>query len=86
MQLFYLIELINLESYKENFYKINNNISVLATVNKELDIKLCEPNNSYFMSPKDWKDCKLVIKSTNINSISNFKYKHIKCDLKILFI
>lgn len=35
------------------------------------------------MDTKDQKDCKLIIKNTRDEFISNFKYKYIKCELII---
>lgn len=83
MQLFYLLEITNIESNKDNLYKINNNTLALTAIKNELDDKLCKPNNSYFMDTKDWKDCKLIIKNTRDEFISNYKYKNIKCELII---
>jgi hypothetical protein len=89
IELFYLLEIDNINTFNENIYKINDTCSILTTMNKEINTQLCEPNNSIFFGDENvrdtnLRDCKFIINSTNINTINNFKYKHIKCDLKIL--
>ena len=89
IELFYLLEINNINTFNENIYKINDTCSALTTIKKEINTILCEPNNSSVFGDEKMKNenlraCKLIINSTRINTINNFKYKHIKCDLKIL--
>jgi len=89
IELFYLLEIDNINTFNENIYKINDTCSALTTIKKEINTILCEPNNSSVFDDenvrdKNLRDCKLIINSTRIDTINNFKYKHIKCDLKIL--
>jgi len=88
IELFYLLEIDNTETFNETFnenmYKINNKFSVLTTIKKNINTIVREPNNSNFIGNKNIRDCKLIINSTQIDSINNFKYKHIKCNLQIL--
>ena len=80
IELFYLLEIENLETYNENLYKINNIFSVLTTIKKDINTMVCEPNA--FITYEHLSSYKLIIKSTYIESINNFKYKHIKCKLE----
>ena len=75
--------------YNENIYKINDTCSALTTIKKEINTILCEPNNSSVfgdekMKNENLRDCKLIINSTLIDTINNFNYKHIKCNLIII--
>jgi len=88
IELFYLLEIDNIHTFNENIYKINDTCLALTTIKKEINT-ICEPNNSSVFSDEkmrneNLRDCKLIINSTSINTINNFKYKHIKCNLKIL--
>ena len=89
IELFYLLEIDNINTFNENIYKINDTCSIITTMNKEINTQLCEPNNSIFFgdennTDKNLRACKLIINSTRIDTINNFKYKHIKCNLNIL--
>ena len=89
IELFYLLEIDNINTFNNNIYKINDTCSVLTTIKKEINTILCEPNNSSVFGVEkvrneNLRDCKFIINSININTINNFKYKHIKCNLKIL--
>ena len=89
IELFYLLEIDNINTFNENIYKINDTCLALTTIKKEFNTIICEPNNSSVfgdekMINENLRACKLIINSTRIDTINNFKYKHIKCDLKIL--
>ena len=89
IELFYLLEIDNINTFNENIYKINDTCSILTTMNKEINTQICEPNNSIFFGDenvrdRNLRDCKFIINSTRIDTINNFKYKHIKCNLIIL--
>ena len=89
IELFYLLEIDNINTFNENIYKINDTCSILTTMNKEINTQICEPNNSSIFddennTDKNLRACKLIINSTRIDTINNFKYKHIKCNLNIL--
>jgi len=89
IELFYLLEIDNINTFNENIYKINDTCSILTTMNKEINTQICEPNNSIFFGDenvrdKNLRDCKFIINSTRVDTINNFKYKHIKCNLIII--